>query len=72
MDNIITGIIGLALFLLFVGGLAQSIGSVAFGIIVAVIGVMALYDLWENIRDARRAAQGETMGEAASDTTHLD
>ena len=68
MDNIITGIIGLGLFLLFVGGLAESIGSVAFAVIVAVIGVMALYDLYENIRDARRAARGE----APADPTHID
>jgi len=56
MDNIITGIIGVALFLAFIGGLAQSIGKVPFIIIVALISAMALYDFYENLRDARKQA----------------
>lgn len=53
MDNIITGIIGIAIFLAFVGGLAETIGATPFVIIVVVIGSMAVYDLYENIRDNR-------------------
>lgn len=52
MDNIITGIFGIGLFVAFVGGLAQSIGAMPFIIIVVGIGAMAVYDLYENIRDA--------------------
>lgn len=68
MDNIITGIFGVGLFLLFIIGLAESIGSIAFGVIVATISVMALYDLYQNIRDARRQARDK----AARDSTLLD
>ena len=37
MDKIITGILGIALFVLFVGGLAQSIGQLPFILIVIFI-----------------------------------
>jgi len=53
MDNIITGILGVGLFIAFVGGLAQSIGALPFILIVVGVAAMALYDLYENIRDAR-------------------
>jgi len=67
MDNIITGFIGVAIFLAFVGGLAQSIGALPFVIIVAVIGGMALYDYYESVRDARReAAENADNGAAAT------
>ncbi len=56
MDGIITGVIGVALFLLFVGGLAESIGTLPFTIIVVIICAAALYGLYEDIREdqARR------------------
>jgi hypothetical protein len=53
MDSIITGIIGTAIFLLFVGGLAESIGELPFTIIVIIISGAALYGLYEDIRDDR-------------------
>jgi len=62
MDNIITGIIGVGIFLAFIGGLAQSIGKAPFVIIVIMISAMALYDLYENIRNdlkARKEGNGE-------------
>lgn len=68
MDNIITGFIGIALFLLFVGGLAESIGAVPFIVIVGIIGALAFYDYYENVRDARRAERGDTT----ADPTRLD
>ncbi len=37
MDNFITGAIGIGLFLLFVGGLAESIGSLPFTIVVVIV-----------------------------------
>lgn len=56
MDGIITGVIGVGLFLLFVGGLAESIGTLPFTIIVVIICAAALYGLYEDIREdqARR------------------
>ncbi|MBL4613471.1 MAG: hypothetical protein JKY27_01155 [Magnetovibrio sp.] len=53
MDNIITGVIGIAIFLAFIGGLAQTIGETPFVIIVLIVGSMAAYDVYENIRDNR-------------------
>lgn len=50
MDKIITGIIGIVLFMLFAGGLAVSIDQTPFTIIVAIIGIMAIYGLYEEIR----------------------
>ena len=56
MEGIITGVIGVGLFLLFVGGLAESIATLPFTIIVVIISVAALYGLYEDIREeqARR------------------
>lgn len=53
MDNIITGIIGMAIFLLFVGGLAVSIGQLPFIIIVIFIAALTMYALYQDIRDSR-------------------
>lgn len=53
MDSIITGIIGTAIFLLFVGGLAESISELPFTIIVIIISGAALYGLYEDIREDR-------------------
>jgi len=50
MDGIITGIIGVAIFLLFVGGLAESIGAPPFIIIVVIVCAAALYGLYEDIK----------------------
>lgn len=62
MTNNITGIFGLAIFLAFIGGLAESIATPPFFVIVLIVGAMALYDLYENIRDARlQAAQKKAM-----------
>lgn len=56
MDNIITGAIGMAMFMAFIGGLAESIGALPFIVIVVAISAMALYDYYENLRDARKEA----------------
>lgn len=54
MDRIITGGIALAIFVLFVGGLAVSIHQHPFTIIFVAIAAMAAYGLYEEVRDARR------------------
>ena len=59
MDNAITGLIGILLFLAFVGGLAHSIGATPFIVIVVMIGAMAVYDYYESVRDSRKSADSE-------------
>lgn len=51
MDNIITGTVAVAMLLLFVGGLAESIGSIPFLVIVVFVSILAVIALWEDIRD---------------------
>ena len=65
MDNVIAGIIGLALFLAFAFGLAQSIGALPFFIIVSGVAVLALIDLWQSVRrdlPHRNAGTGDGDG----------
>ena len=66
MDNTITGLFGIVLFLAFIGGLAQSIGALPFMIIVAIIGSMAVYDFYESVRDARKEAAAKAEKTAAA------
>ena len=47
MDNIITGAISVIIFLLFVGGLAESIGAAPFVMIVAIVGIMLVVDFYQ-------------------------
>ena len=57
MDNFITGAIGIGLFLLFVGGLAESIGSLPFTIIVVIVCAAAVYGLYEDIKSSQPSDQ---------------
>lgn len=50
MDKIITGVIGIVLFVLFAGGLAVSIHQIPFTVIVVIISIMAIYGLYEELR----------------------
>ncbi len=59
MDKIITGVIGMGLFLVFVGGLSKSIWEVPFIIIFYIVAAMAVYGLWEEIRDDRKKAKAK-------------
>jgi len=54
MDNIITSIIGAAIFLAFVFGLAGSINTLPFTIIVTIVASMLLYNIYEEIKDSRK------------------
>jgi hypothetical protein len=49
MSNFIAGAIGMLLICSFLIGLAVSIGSVPFGIIVAVVLTMALVDFFQSV-----------------------
>lgn len=65
MDNIVSGLIGAGLFLALIVGLAHSIitgpagytgisSGLPFAIIVGIVSVMALFALYEDIRDDMR------------------
>ena len=54
MDSIITGVIGVGIFLLFIGGLAESIGQLPFTIIVILVAAMGVYGLYEDIREDQK------------------
>lgn len=49
VDEFILGTIGIAGFAVFVIALVISIGSVVFGIIIAIVLIMALVDFYEGI-----------------------
>lgn len=48
IDNLIMGVIGIGLLIAFVVGLAISIGSIPFGVIVAGVLVLALVEFYES------------------------
>lgn len=50
MINFVTGLLAMVVLSLFAGGLALSIGSIEFGVIVAIVLLMAYIELWESIR----------------------
>jgi len=50
MDNLITALLGAALFIAFVGGLAQSIGTPPFIMIVIFVVILFLVDLVQSAR----------------------
>jgi len=51
MDNLITGLFSVAIFLTFVIGLAVSIGSIPFGIIIAAITIMVLIEFFQSAKE---------------------
>ena len=50
MDNIITGAIGVAMFLAFTLGLAESIGTIPFSIIVIAVCLMLVTDFFQSAK----------------------
>lgn len=51
MDNIITGFITVAIFLSFIIGLAVSIKSIPFAVIVACVTVMISADFYQSAKE---------------------
>jgi hypothetical protein len=55
MTNLITGLLAVVLLSVFTGGLAISIGSIEFGVIVVIVLIMCYVDffesVWKNWRD---------------------
>lgn len=54
MDKKITAVLGLGVFLLFVGGLAKSIGQFPFAVIVVIVSVLAIYGVYEELRSDKK------------------
>ena len=50
MDNLITSFIAVAVFLSFVLGLAISIGTIPFGIIVVIVSGMILVEFYQSAK----------------------
>ncbi len=50
MDNLITGSIAVAIFLAFTVGLAFSIGTIPFGIIVVFVASLLLIDFYQSAK----------------------
>jgi len=51
MDNLITGLIAVVIFLGFAGGLAQSIGQFPFIMIVIIVSLMLLIDFYQSAKE---------------------
>lgn len=51
MDNLISGSIAVVIFVAFTAGLAETIGTVPFTIIVGSVIVMLLIDFWQSAKE---------------------
>ena len=51
MDNLITGVIAVGIFLAFVLGLAVSIGSIPFAIIVVIVCGLIVTDFYQSAKE---------------------
>ena len=54
MDNLISGFIAVAIFLAFVVGLAVSIKSIPFAIIVVIVSVLIVIDYLQSLKEGLR------------------
>jgi hypothetical protein len=54
MDNIITGAIGVLVFMAFVIGLAESIGALPFAVIVGVVCILLCIDFFQSAKAGLR------------------
>lgn len=62
MDNIITGAIGVTIFLAFVLGLAESIGELPFVVIVVAVCAMLCIDFFQSARESLRETKQDKPG----------
>ena len=51
MDNLITGLIAVTIFVAFTLGLAVSIGTIPFGIIVIIVASLLLIDFYQSAKE---------------------
>jgi uncharacterized membrane protein YccF (DUF307 family) len=54
MDNLITGLIAAVIFIAFVAGLAETINTIPFAIIVFAVIAMMLVDLGQSVKQGFR------------------
>ena len=54
MDNLITGFIAVAMFLAFIIGLAVSIKSIPFAIIVGFVSILIVVDYLQSLKEGLR------------------
>ncbi len=59
MDNIITGIIGVGIFLAFTLGLAESIGEAPFVIIVITVCIMLCVDFYQSAKEGMQLEEDD-------------
>ena len=64
MDNIITGAIGVAIFMAFVLGLAHSIGELPFVVIVVAVCAMLCIDFYQSARESLQTMKHKKANEA--------
>ena len=64
MDNIITGAIGVIIFMAFVLGLAQSIGELPFVIIVVAVCAMICTDFFQSARESLQSMKQKKANDA--------
>lgn len=64
MDNIITGAIGVIIFMAFVLGLANSIGELPFVIIVVAVCAMICTDFFQSARDSLQTMKQKKANDA--------
>ncbi len=57
MDNIITGVIAIGVFLAFVLGLAGSIGTIPFTVIVLIVSALILTDFIQSAKQGWKKEQ---------------
>ena len=51
MDNLITGLIAVVVFIAFTGGLAESIGALPFVLIVIIVAAMLVFDFYQSAKE---------------------
>lgn len=63
MDNLITGVIGVSIFLAFVLGLGVSIGTVPFGIIVIIVSILLIIDFYQSAKKGLKQEKDKISSE---------
>ena len=62
MMNLVTGVIAIGIFASFVIGLAESIHTWPFWVIVGIVVTMAVVDFWESIKASKGGGDTTTLG----------
>jgi len=65
MDNLITGLIALAVFFAFVLGLAESIGTIPFTIIVIAVCAMIGLDYYHSAKQGLEKEKNKNVADSS-------